>query len=179
MTPKSTVYQFSIQISDVDRSLYHDEKLAVALHPSESAEFMMTRLIAWCLEYGEGIAFSRGIGAPDEPTVSTKELDGVISLWVEIGAPSPDRLHRAAKAAKRVSVYCHRSAEQVYQQLTREPIFNGEQIAFYSFDEGFVTGLCAALDRRNELSLSRTEGVLYATLNRVDLTSILQERRLR
>jgi uncharacterized protein YaeQ len=179
MTPKSTVYQFSIQVSDVDRSLYHDEKLAVALHPSESVEFMMTRLIAWCLEYGEGIAFSRGIGAPDEPTISIKELDGVLALWVEIGAPSTERLHRAAKAAKRVSVYCHRSAEQVYQQLSRESIFNGDQIPFYSFDEGFITGLCAALDRRNELSLSHTEGVLYVTLNRVDLTSTLQERRLR
>ena len=179
MTPKSTVHQFSIQISDVDRALYHDEKLAVALHPSESAEFMMTRLIAWCLEYGEGIGFSRGIGAPDEPTIAAKELDGTISLWVEIGAPSLERLHRAAKASKRVSVYCHRSADQVYQQLTREAIFNGEMIPFYSFEEGFIQRLCVALDRRNELSLSRTEQVLYVTLNGVDLTSTLQERRLR
>jgi uncharacterized protein YaeQ len=179
MTPKSTVYQFSIQISDVDRSVYHDEKLAVALHPSESSEFMMTRVIAWCLEHGEGIGFSRGIGAPDEPTISIKELDGTLSLWAEIGAPSTERLHRAAKAAKRVAVYCHRSADQVYQQLTREAIFNGEEIPFYSFEEGFIPQLCASLDRRNELSLSRTEGVLYLKLNEVDLTSPLQERRLR
>jgi uncharacterized protein YaeQ len=179
MTPKSTVYQFSIQISDVDRALYHDEKMAVALHPSESVEFMMTRLLAWCLEYGEGIGFSRGIGAPDEPTIATKELDGTVSSWVEIGAPSLERLHRAAKASKRVSVYCHRSADQVYQQLTREAIFNGEKIPFYSFEEGFIQQLCAALDRRNELSLSRNEQVLYVTLNTVDLTSTLQERRLR
>lgn len=178
MTPKSTVYQFSIQIGDVDRSVYREEKLPVALHPSESSEFMITRLLAWCLEWEEGIAFSRGIGAPDEPTISKRELDGALTLWVEIGAPSAERLHRAAKAAKRVSVYCHRAAEQVYQQLLRESIFKGEQISFYSFEDGFITRLSSLMDRRNELHLSRADGVLYVVLNGIDVSSPLEERRL-
>jgi len=178
MTPKSTVYQFSIQISDVDRAVYREEKLPIALHPSESSEFMITRLLAWCLEWEEGIAFSRGIGAPDEPTISKRELDGALTLWVEIGAPSAERLHRAAKAAKRVSVYCHRAAEQVYQQLLRESIFRGEQVAFYSFEDGFIARLSSSLDRRNELTVSRAEGVLYVVLNGLDAASTLEERQL-
>lgn len=124
------------------------------------------------------ISFSRGLGAPDEPTIATRELDGTLSLWAEIGAPSAERLHRAAKAAKRVAVYCHRSAEQVYQQLLRESIFNGEQISFYSFEDGFITRLCALLDRRNELNVSRADGVLYVVLNGVAVDSPLAERRL-
>ncbi len=178
MTPKSTVYHFAVQISDVDRGVYCEEKLAVALHPSESSEFMMTRLIGWCLEHQEGIAFSRGIGSPDEPTISTRALDGTLGLWVEIGAPSPERLHRAAKASKRVAIYCHRAAEQVYQQLSKEPIFRGNQISFYSFGEGFISQLCSSLDRRNELTVSRADSMLYVVLNGVDLTSAVSERRL-
>ncbi len=146
-----------------------------------AAMLAQSPLITWSLEYREGIGFSGGIGSPDDPTISTKDLDGTMLLWVEIGAPSLERLHRAAKASKRVSVYCHRSADQVYQRLTRESIFSGENISFYSFEEGFIQRLCAALARRDELSLSLAlaEQVLYVTLNDADLTSTLQERRLR
>ena len=33
-------------------------------HPSETAAFMVTRLLAYCLEYAEGIAFSEGDSVP-------------------------------------------------------------------------------------------------------------------
>jgi uncharacterized protein YaeQ len=33
----------------------------------ESAEYLVTRLLAYCLEYQEGIAFSKGLSEPEEP----------------------------------------------------------------------------------------------------------------
>ncbi len=178
MSPKSTVYHFSLDISDLDRGVYEQVKLPTALHPSESLEFMFTRVLAYACELEEGIAFSPGIGAPDEPTIAVRGLDGALKTWVEIGAPLPERLHRASKAARRVAVYCHRSADLVYSQLVEGKIFRGEEIRFYSFGEGLIAGLVAALEKRNELSLSRTEGSLYAQLNGTSVSGELRERRL-
>ncbi len=178
MAPKSTVYHFSIDLSDTDRGVYESFKIPTALHPSESLEFMMARVIAYALEYREGISFSAGIGATDEPALSVKGLDGSFVAWIDVGAPNPDRIHRAAKLAQRVAVYCHRSAEVVYQQLTQSPLFRGDQISFYSFEDAFISDVVAALDRRNEVAMSRSDGTLYILINGIDLTSRVVERNL-
>jgi uncharacterized protein YaeQ len=178
VSPKSTVYHFSIDLSDTDRGVYEAFKLPTALHPSESLEFMMARVMAFTLEYGEGISFSPGIGATEDPAISLKGLDGSYRAWIDVGAPNADRLHRAAKMAERVAVYCHRSADVVYQQLTQAPIFRGDEVVFYSFDHGFIPGLVTTLDRRNEMTISRSDGTLYVQSNGRDLSSLLLERRL-
>jgi len=178
VSPKSTIYHFAIDLSDTDRGVYEAFKLPAALHPSESLEFMMARVMAFALEYGEGISFSPGIGAAEEPAISVKGLDGSCQAWIDVGAPNAGRLHRAAKMAERVAVYCHRSAEVVHQQLMQAPIFRGDEVVFYSFDESFISGLVSTLDRRNEMALSRSDGVLYVQLNGRDLSSPLFERRL-
>lgn len=172
------MYHFSIELSDTDRGVYESFKLPTALHPSESLEFMMARVVAYTLEYGEGISFSPGIGATEEPAIAIKGLDGTFTAWIDVGAPSAERIHRAAKAAGRVAVYCHRSAEVVYQQLTQAPIFRGEEVSFYSFDEGFISALVSTLDRRNEMTISRSDGTLYVQSNGQDLSSSVVERRL-
>lgn len=179
MSPKSTVYHFSIDLSDTDRGVYESFKIPTALHPSESLEFMMARVIAYALEYREGISFSPGIGATDEPALSIKGLDGSFIAWVDVGAPNPERIHRAAKLADRVAVYCHRSAEVVYQQLTQTPVFRGDQISFYSFEDAFISDVVAALDRRNQVSVSRSDGTLYIHINGRDMTSRVIERTLK
>ena len=178
MPPKSTVYHFSIELSDMDRGVYEAFKLPTALHPSESLEFMMARVIAFTLEYGEGIAFSAGIGATEEPAIALKGLDGSVHSWIDVGAPHAERLHRAAKVAQRVAVYCHRSADVVYEQLTQAPIFRGEEVAFCSFDEGFISSLVKTLDRRNDMTISRSDGTVYVQCNGQDLSSALLERHL-
>ena len=179
MSPESTVYNFSIELSDTDRGVYETFKLPTALHPSESLEFMMARVVAFALEYGEGISFSAGIGATEDPAVAIKGLDGTYEAWIDVGAPSAERLHRAAKLAKRVAVYCHRSADVVYQQITQTPIFRGEEVGFYSFDNEFLSSLVSMLDRRNEITISRSDGTLYAQLNGQDISSPIFERRLK
>ena len=179
MSPKSTVYHFSIELSDTDRGVYEAFKLPTALHPSESLEFMMGRVVAYSLEYGEGISFSPGIGATDDPAISIKGLDGRYQAWIDVGAPNAERLHRAAKLAQRVAVYCHRSSDVVYLQLTQTPIFRGEDVAFYSFNNDFISDLVSTLDRRNEVTISRSDGTLYVQSNGRDLSSPLVERRLK
>src|SRR5579859_1018315 len=65
----STVYHLEIDLSDVDRGVYETLDLRLARHPSESKHYLLTRALAYCLFYEEGIAFSKGLSTTDEPAV--------------------------------------------------------------------------------------------------------------
>ena len=105
MAQGATVHAFSVELADVDRNTYATLDLRMARHPSETPEFLLTRLLAYCLEYTEGIVFTDGVGAVDEPAVLVRDLTGQLTAWIEVGAPSAERLHKGAKAAKRCAVY--------------------------------------------------------------------------
>src|SRR5690606_17448937 len=79
-----------------------------ARHPSETAAYLMTRVLAYCLEYEEGIAFTEGISATDEPAVLVRDATGSITAWIEVGAPDAERLHRGSRLADRTTTYPHR-----------------------------------------------------------------------
>ena len=55
MALTSTIYNATVEISDVDRGVYETVAVRLAVHPSETTEYMATRLLAYCLEYTEGI----------------------------------------------------------------------------------------------------------------------------
>ena len=91
----ATIHTFAVQLADVDRGVYDDLTLRVARHPSETDAYMLTRVLAYCLEFEEGIAFSTGgLSDPDEPALSVRDLTGALRSWIEIGAPDAARPHR-------------------------------------------------------------------------------------
>ena len=96
MALSSTVYNFDVTLSDVDRGVYETLAIRAACHPSETIEYLLTRVLAYCLEYTEGITFSKGLAEPDEPAVLVRDLTGRITGWIEVGAPDADRLHKAS-----------------------------------------------------------------------------------
>ena len=105
MATGATVYNFDIDLADADRSVYETLALRVARHPSESEEYLLTRVLAYALEFEEGIAFSTGgLSDPEEPALTVRDLTGALRSWIEIGSPDPARLHRASKASPRVAV---------------------------------------------------------------------------
>ena len=74
MAVGAMIHTFAVQLADVDRGVYDDLALRVARHPSETDAFMVTRVLAYCLEFEEGIAFSEGISSTDEPAVLVRDL---------------------------------------------------------------------------------------------------------
>ncbi|MDW4572956.1 YaeQ family protein [Microbacterium sp. M3] len=160
-----TMHTFDIQLADVDRSVYEDLSVRVARHPSETDAFMLTRVLAYCLEYEEGIAFSEGISATDEPAVLVRDLTGALVAWIEVGAPDAARLHSGSLQAARVAVYTHRDPVKVAAPWAGKRIHRADEIPLYSFDPGFIDSATGALERRNTLTVSITERRLYLDLN--------------
>ena len=94
----------------------------------------MTRLLAYLLEYTEGIEFSRGVSEPDEPAIAIRDLTGRITTWIDIGTPDAARLHKAAKSGARVVVYTHKNPEQFLKQLSGEKIHRPDELELYTMD---------------------------------------------
>lgn len=164
MALSSTIHQFTVQLSHVDRGIYETLDLRVARHPSESEDFMCARVLAYCLEQQEGLAFSRGLGDADQPALEVRDLTGTLRAWIEVGAPDAARLHRAGKAAPRVAVYTHRDVERYWASLAGERIHRAESLELFGVAGAPLAALVSGLERRTAFELSVAEGVMYLTL---------------
>jgi uncharacterized protein YaeQ len=173
----ATIYAFDIELSDVDRDVYQPLALRVAQHPSETADYLVTRVLAYCLEYAEGIGFSKGLSSPDEPALSVRDLTGVLQAWVDIGLPEPERLHRASKAAPRVAVYAHRDTTQWLVRLADARIHRADALEVFAFDPAWIAQVASLLERRMKWSLARSESQLYLTVGAATLQTDLKWRR--
>jgi uncharacterized protein YaeQ len=174
----STMFVFDVRLADADRAVNETLTIRAAQHPSETAEHLVTRLLAYCLEYTEGIAFSKGLSDPDEPAIVVRDLTGALQAWIEVGAPDAARLHRAAKAAPKVAVYTHRSLDALMTRLEGERIHRAGQIRLRAVDPELLSGLVTRLDRRMSLDLTISDHTLYASLGNETLTGALEERQL-
>jgi uncharacterized protein YaeQ len=179
MALTATIYRVSVELAHIDRGVYETLDLRLARHPSETLDYMTTRLLAYCLEYTEGIVFTDGVSSTaDEPAILVRDLTGRVTAWIEIGLPSWERLHRGHKLAGRAAVYTHRGIAQVLSELNGHGIHRAADIPIVELDRGFITDLGESLDRRSTLSLSVTEGTLYIDLGGRHLESQLVTHRL-
>ena len=130
----------------------------------------MARVLAYLLEFAEGIEFSRGVADPDEPAIAVRDLTGAIKTWIDVGTPDAARLHKASKAAGRVVVYTHKDPTQFLKQLAGEHIHHAETLELYAIDRALVGALVARLERRVAFSLSVTDHELYLSIGADNLT---------
>lgn len=179
MASGATIYHFSVELSDVDRATYAALDLRLARHPSESLRYLLTRTLAYCLSYEEGISFSKGgLSAADEPPVSIHDATGGLKAWIDVGAPSAKRLHKASKAAGRVALFTHVGRALLLEEAASSPIHRLEEIEVWTLDPAFLDSVVKKLDRKLELGLTRSDGVLYLGLGGETLETALACTRL-
>jgi uncharacterized protein YaeQ len=164
MALTATIHTFDIELADADRHVYESLALRVARHPSESAEYLVTRVLAYALEFTEGIAFSRGLSEPDEPAIAVRDLTGAARVWIDVGLPDADRLHRASKAVPRVAVYTHRDPALLVERLAGARIHRVEALEVHAIDRALVAALAARLARRMAFTLSVSDRHLYVSI---------------
>jgi uncharacterized protein YaeQ len=174
----ATIYNVDIDLANADRGVYESLALRVARHPSESEEYLVTRILAYALEFHEGIAFSSGLSDPDEPAISVRDLTGAIQSWIDIGIPDAARLHKASKAAPRVVVYTHKDPAQLVNRLSGERIHRAEALELYAIDRRLIGALAARLERRLSFGMSMNDGDLYVSIGTDTLTGGVVRHRL-
>ncbi len=162
MAAGTTIHHLLVNVSDVDRGVYEALDLRVARHPSETMRWLLTRTLAYCLSYEEGIAFSKGgLSDTEGPPLAVHDPTGKLLAWIEIGAPSADRLHKASKASPKVALFTTSDLANLKKELTSRKVHRLEDIEVWQIEPALVDALEQAVGRRTELSLSRNDGRLY------------------
>lgn len=174
----STMHTFSVHLADVDRGVYEEQSLRLARHPSETPSYLLLRVLAYALEYEEGIGVSEGVAATDEPAVFVRDATGRLTAWIEVGAPDAGRLHAGSRAAGRVAVYTQREPGRLLQAWSGKTIHRAADIPLYSFDRDFVEDAASGLERRNTVTVSVTERQLYLDVNGRSSSSPIVEQRV-
>jgi uncharacterized protein YaeQ len=165
MALTATMRRFEISVSDSDREVYDTLELRVAQHPSESERYLVARVIARCLEHAEGLEFSKGGVSDDtEPALVRRDLTGRLMAWIEIGSPTPDRLHKATKLCDRVAVYAWKDPEKLAGEILERKTHRADEIELFALDAELLDALAKTLDRVNKWDVAVTDGTLYLTV---------------
>ena len=171
MALKSTIYKAEVSIADMDRHYYAEHALTLALHPSETEERMMVRLLAFIRNAHERLIFGKGISTDEEPDLWHLDYSGEIRLWVEVGLPDERRIRKACGRADAVQVYLYgtladkwwRDNEQAMNALDKVSVFQlPDTSALKTLCQRNMSLQCTIQD--GDVWLSDTRGALGAHL---------------
>lgn len=155
------LYHFHIELSDIDRGVYESLDFRIAQHPSETAPYLLCRILAYALSYQEQLEFSPGgLNDPDAPALRALGANGDFDLWIEIGNPSARRLHKASKTARQVIIYTYKNPLPLIEEIKTNNVHRGSEIQIFSFSQKFLQNLETTLQKNNKWSLLHQQGVL-------------------
>ncbi|CAH2030087.1 YaeQ family protein [Trichlorobacter ammonificans] len=174
MALTATIHKATITLSDIDRGVYETLTATAARHPSETAERLAARLLALAVFYEEGLTFTKGLCAGDEPDIWVKGGDDRVRLWVEVGLPESDRIVKAGRHAERVALLACGRALATWQQQHLPRLAGVANLTVIAIDQPFLAALVERLERVVSWSITITEGVCYLTIGDETLETALQ-----
>lgn len=160
MAIASTLYRFQIEVADIDRNVYETLDLRVPCHPSEDEERLVVRVLARAIHHEEGLEFGRGLSNAEDAALWIRTNTGGVQLWIDIGLPSAERLHRASKHAANVSVYTHKLDNPLRKEWSSRKIHKAEAINIVRLPPDMVRDLAANIERTNAWYLTIHDGAL-------------------
>jgi uncharacterized protein YaeQ len=179
MALTATVHHVEMALSDVDRGVYETLDLRLAQHPSETMRYLVTRMLAYCLSYEEGIAFSKGgLSSTDEAPIVVRDPTGILLAWIDVGVPSAERLHKASKASRRVAVFTSADLAQLRKEAASKAIHRVDAIDVWRIEPSFVDAIAAAMERNTKLEVTRNEEQLYVVVHGKTFETTLERSSL-
>ena len=160
MAIKPTIYKARISLSDLERDYYDSINVTIAQHPSETLERMMVRVLAFCINAQENLELTKGLDEVDEPDLWARTMDEQITLWVDVGEPSFDRVKKACNRANAVKVYSFNTKSDVWWSQG-EAKFSRLNASFYRFPWESMEALAGLVKRTMDLSVTITGDSAY------------------
>jgi uncharacterized protein YaeQ len=166
MALKSTIFKASLQIADMDRSVYADHSLTIARHPSETDERLMLRVLAFALcvpadDTHGTLSSARGLADDDEPDLWQKDLTGQIVQWVEVGQPDERRLLKASARADSVSLFVYSSGARVWWAGIASKLTRLRNLAVWQLPSEQSQALAGLAQRSMQLQVTVQEGQIW------------------
>ena len=163
MALKSTIFKADCQIADIDRSYYQPHNLTIALHPSETEERMMIRLLAFILNAHEHLQFTKGLSADDEPDIWQKNLTDDIALWIDVGMPDEKRLRKASSRADKVILYTYGGRNAVWWKQLAPKLKRFSNLTVINLPKSSTDQLAMLVKRAMQLQISLQDGQIWVS----------------
>lgn len=161
MARGSTIHKFELDIANVDDDTYEQVRTTVARHPSENEVRVVARVLAFAICFEDELAFGRGISTTEEPDLWSRELDGRVRHWIEVGQPSGKRLVRASRRAERVSVFAYGPGFDPWWNALQSDVAATGNVSVRRLPDRLVEGLAGRLARSNDWSVALSGGQLF------------------
>jgi uncharacterized protein YaeQ len=166
MALKSTIYKAQLSIADMDRGVYADHALTLALHPSETEERLMVRLLAFALfapkDDARGtLQFARGLSDTDEPDLWQHDLSGQLVQWIEVGQPDERRMLRAASRAESATFIAFQASTPVWWAGVKNKLTRTERLSVWQLPSEQSQALAALAQRSMQLQVSVQDGTAW------------------
>jgi len=161
MALKSTIYKADCQIADMDRGYYAPHNLTIALHPSETEERMMVRLLAFVLNAHEHLQFSKGLSSEDEPDIWQKSLTDDIELWIDVGMPDEKRIRKASNRAEQTLIYTYGGRNTVWWNQIENKLTRFKNVKVINLPKADTDQLAALIKRSMQLQISLQDGQIW------------------
>ncbi len=168
MALKSTVYKATVQVADMDRSHYRDHTLTLALHPSETEERLMMRVLAHALQAPSDdtdtpLLQARGLSDSDEPDLWQHDRTGVLLHWIEVGLPDDRRLAKACGRSNRVTLYAYAASTPVWWKGLADKVARLSNLAVWQIDAAASQALAGLAARSMQLQVTVQDGLLWVS----------------
>ena len=163
MALKSTIYKADCQISDIDRGYYQPHNLTIALHPSETEERMMVRLLAFLLNAHEHLQFTKGLSTDEEPDLWQKSLTDDIELWIDIGMPDEKRIRKASSKADNVIIYSYGGWNNVWWKQLQAKLARFNNLTVINLPKSATDQLLFMVKRTMQLQINLQDGQIWVS----------------
>jgi uncharacterized protein YaeQ len=157
MALKATIYKADLNIANMDIHQYGDYQLTLALHPSETIERLMVRILAYARFATEELEFTKDLFETDEPALWEKDLTGQLVKWIEVGLPDEDKVKKASSRCKEVAVVAYgNSVAEWYKKNSKLKTLSNVQV--WQLTEKTTQDIQALCGRTMQLQLNVMDG---------------------
>ena len=178
MALKPTIFKMNINVANLDEDIYETIAVTVALHPSETTERMVARILAYVLNNQEFLSFTTGLSEADDPAIWAKSYSDEFLLWVDVGEPAFERMRKACQKAKQVKLYTFNTKSDVWWKQSKKD-FATINAEVYQFEFEQIQQLATLVERTMDMSITITDNVLYVAADKgsceVNLTRLQPE----
>ncbi|MBS1992395.1 MAG: YaeQ family protein [Cyanobacteria bacterium SZAS LIN-2] len=159
-------FSFNIQASTDKNS--HSEKLVIVAFDNESGEHIALKLLAYLMFIERHPHIDEDAGWHFTPDLIARDEGGDITLWVDCGSVSVKKVDTiATKVRSSIDFYIFRSTEREmdnFYRIIKDKVKHIQNVKCISFDDEFVRGIGACLDRTNNLEAYVTDEMITLTI---------------
>ena len=169
MALSATIYKANINIADIDHGYYAEHTLTLALHPSETTQRLMARIVAFVLNAYQidarcqgdaAFDFGKGLCEPGEPDMALVDFTQSTRLWIDIGQSDDKALAKACSRADQVMLYPYLETAHVWWKGLSNKVSRLNKVGVCYLGDAFATEAETLVQRSMVLQATLQDGSL-------------------